>query len=371
MRSVTDSGCSVYSLFSALIMHVYQMRSSNQSIVVATQQRLTTCMNALKDVSKVWLVAKMVHTLFESILGNKVLEERLQKAAGRKHQKNKHGASSSASRKASKDPSVLEAGNESSKRKFDDMEFGFNGGPPAPQMSYERSRPQSPAASPRAEAASATQAPQQQLPHITAGSPTIRQGTDAFMGNSRANTRPTTPFNNFSYPGTPPDLFLHTRNSPKISEDLWQNYQPDQLFPPETNTLFPLNTLHHPSPNQMVDPALRQPPPPPPPPQQQQQQQFAPNMTPTQMQPPNQQQIPMADGQPVPPMTYHQDPAAWNQMHSMGNQSRPDDQWSNSASSTGGPIVPTTLNVGDWFEFFGIPNGADLSSGLNGAGGFG
>ncbi|KAK6399523.1 Transcriptional activator of fatty acid utilization, partial [Oleoguttula sp. CCFEE 5521] len=70
----------VYSLFSALIMHVYQMRSSNQSIVSLTQQRTTTCMNALKDVSKVWLVAKMVHTLFESILGNKMLEERLQRA---------------------------------------------------------------------------------------------------------------------------------------------------------------------------------------------------------------------------------------------------------------------------------------------------
>src|ERR1700761_2546152 len=78
---------SVYSLFSALIMHVYQMRSSNKSIVSATEQRLQVCMDALKEVSKVWLVAKMVHTLFESILGNKQLEERLQKAAGKRHKK--------------------------------------------------------------------------------------------------------------------------------------------------------------------------------------------------------------------------------------------------------------------------------------------
>jgi hypothetical protein len=35
-----------------------------------------------------------------------------------------------------------------------------------------------------------------------------------------------------------------------------------------------------------------------------------------------------------------------------------DDTWSNNSGSTGGgPIVPTTLNVGDWFEFFGIPTG--------------
>src|SRR5437763_8324443 len=78
---------SVYSLFSALIMHVHQMRSSVPSVVSASQERINVCMTALKEVSKVWLVAKMVHTLFESILGNKVLEERLQKAAGKRAQK--------------------------------------------------------------------------------------------------------------------------------------------------------------------------------------------------------------------------------------------------------------------------------------------
>ena len=78
---------SVYSLFSALIMHVYQMRSSVPSVVAASQERINVCMNALKEVSKVWLVAKMVHTLFESNLGNKVSEERLQQATGRKAQR--------------------------------------------------------------------------------------------------------------------------------------------------------------------------------------------------------------------------------------------------------------------------------------------
>ena len=79
-------------------------------------------MNALKDVSKVWLVAKMVHTLFESILGNKVLEERLQKAAGRRHNKarpNGHSGSKT------KDPTPIEP-TETQKRKFDDMELGYS-----------------------------------------------------------------------------------------------------------------------------------------------------------------------------------------------------------------------------------------------------
>lgn len=128
----------VYSLFSALIMHVYQMKSSNKSVVSATEQRLQICLDALKEVSKVWLVAKMVHTLFESILGNKHLEERLQKAAGRNHKKNKVPSVPP--------PPPPKPAQESSKRKFDDMDLGFPvpSGPPAAQVSYERSRPQTP-----------------------------------------------------------------------------------------------------------------------------------------------------------------------------------------------------------------------------------
>jgi len=48
-----------------------------------------------------------------------------------------------------------------------------------------------------------------------------------------------------------------------------------------------------------------------------------------------------------------------HQQHQRGSV---DETWSNNSGSTGGgPIVPTTLNVGDWFEFFGIPNG-DISA---------
>ncbi|GAB1742986.1 hypothetical protein NU219Hw_g8685t1 [Hortaea werneckii] len=366
----------VYSLFSALIMHVYQMRSSNQTIVSATQQRLQICMTALRDVSKVWLVAKMVHTLFESILGNKVLEERLQKAAGRRHNKAKsNGFSTSGQRTAKNSPpsETAQPANDAQKRKFDDMELGYVNGPPAPQMSYERSRPQSPVnpsgqdlSSHQNNIASAHQS--QPLPQMSAGSPPpLRQGnTDAFMGTSRANTRPTTPFNTFSYPGTPPDLFLHTRGSPKISEDLWQNYDPGQLFPPEANGMLggvPLLS----SGEGTVDPALRAPPPQPMPPLQQQ---------PAPVHDGHRGSIPghpaapplQQGGQQMP--AYHPDAQSWAHLQGLPGQQQqhvvPDDQWSNTSST--GPIVPTTLNVGDWFEFFGIPNG-DLStlSALSGA----
>src|SRR5438046_2365747 len=107
-------------------MHVYQMRSNIPSVVAATQARMKICMDALQEVSKVWLVAKMVHTLFESILGNKVLEDKLQKAAGKRHNKPKHG--NNRGHKYDNNKSKTE---EPAKRKYDDMELGFNpNGPP-------------------------------------------------------------------------------------------------------------------------------------------------------------------------------------------------------------------------------------------------
>lgn len=310
----------VYSLFSALIMHVYQMKSSNKSVVSATEQRITICLGALKEVSKVWLVAKMVHTLFESILGNKHLEERLQKAAGRNHKKQKpHPVA------PPPPPPKTEA--PAPKRKFEEMDFGgFSApnGPPAPQVSYERSRPQTPAVTPSRELPPQQQ---QQMPQMSTGSPQMsRQNHDAFMGPSRSGTRPTTPFNpSYSYPGTPPDLFLVTRDTPNISQEVWQNFQPDQLFPADTQVAFPLQNV--------VDPALSQPQ----------------NMPMHQQQ---QQQMPQAN-MGMSSNFDQNNSQAWAQQMEMMSQNQQqhgaqDDTWSNSSGGRPNPIVPMSLNVDDW-----------------------
>ncbi|KAH8690877.1 cutinase transcription factor 1 alpha [Talaromyces proteolyticus] len=359
----------VYSLFSALIMHVYQMRSSVPSVVATCQERMGICMRALKDVSKVWLVAKMVHTLFESILGNKVLEERLQRAPGKRHQKNRsehhqnNGVQQPPSRKS--DPP---------KRKFDDMDLGLPNGGPTPPVSYERSRPQTPAATPSRD----LPPPAQQGLNAMQTSPNMVKMPDSTQptGTSRGNTRPTTPFNApFSLPATPPDLFLVTRNSPNLSPTLWENFQPDQLFPDGTNffpTLpSPQNTmLDHQMPtanampghgnvimNQQMPnrslPGNHGSPPlvtaiPPEmggiqgPPQQQQQQHH----------------------QPPPPNIFgieHTHTQSWHGLDAAlaGNgidAASQDDSWSNSSRGNG-PTAPTTLNVEDWFQFFGINGG--------------
>ncbi|TVY29484.1 Cutinase transcription factor 1 alpha [Lachnellula hyalina] len=340
----------VYSLFSALIMHVYQMRSSVPSVVQATQERLRICMNALKDVSKVWLVAKMVYTLFESILGNKVLEERLQKAAGKRHKKMAQNLSQGIAQIKKED---------SGKRKYDDMalDFGVNSGP-APQESYERSRPQTPSHTPSREQAGGPMAP-------PISSPNGRHNTDTFMGgtNSRPHTRPPTPFNpSFSVPATPPDLYLVTRNSPNLSQSIWENFQPDQLFP-EGSANMHASQFSPPQTHHNLDPNLMQP-----------HMNVSPQQMPTQ-----------AQGGQLPQRMRGAAPGMGGSPQMLqpsvaGYQAAPHNVWqggfdpniapgdhghspSDTISNASAQAVPMTMNVEDWFQFFGI-NG-DLS-GMNG-----
>lgn len=211
----------VYSLFSALIMHVYQMRSPVPSIQQVTQDRMRSCMGALKEVSRVWLVGKMVYTLFESIIGNKVLEERLQRAAGKRHRKAQMSLNQLEQHQQQQQQQQQQR-TDVAKRKYDDMAIDFSVNTPTPQESYERSRPQTPSV-----------VREGNMPPPMA-SPGHRPNHDTFMGgsSSRPQTRPATPFNpSFSVPATPPDLYLVTRASPNLSQSLWENFQPDQLFP--------------------------------------------------------------------------------------------------------------------------------------------
>lgn len=333
-------------------MHVYQMRSSVPSIVATCQERINICMQALKDVSKVWLVAKMVHTLFESILGNKVLEERLQKAAGKRHQRVRPEAQHQHPPPPPRRPDLPP------KRKFDDMDLGLPNGGPTPPVSYERSRPQTPAATP-----SRDEMAPPGTSNLPQGSPGVPRESMTGTGLSRGNTRPTTPFNGqFSLPATPPDLFLVTRTSPNLSPSLWENFQPEQLFPDGT-AFFP--ELASPQ-DGAVDPQLQMQ---------------------SQLQTQNMQQRMMMNNQQMPPrnvsggtqgspgmlsampagISVH-GPQQSQQMFGVENQqtwpmqgldpplsttglenASQDDNWSSSSRS--GPTAPTTLNVEDWYAF--------------------
>lgn len=332
-------------------MHVYQMRSSVPSVVAASQERINVCMNALKEVSKTWLVAKMVYTLFESILGNKVLEERLQKATGKKAQRARgnqnaglpghpnggaNGGANGAAHSSGLPLHTPAPPPNPTKRKFDDIDLGFSVGPPAPQMSYERSRPQTPAVTPSRELP-------QQHQHNFLGSPPLP--TDQYLPASRSRgpsripsrgpTRANSPFNGYSIPATPPDLFLVTRDSPNISQTLWENFQPDQLFP--DGTMGDVTSFASPLMNHAVDPQL---------------QMHAQSM----------------GGQQIPQIDISGQPQVWppgmQGMMGAGMEMHDSDGWSTSSLGNA-PVAPTTLNVEDWFQFFGI-NGEMAGMGVDG-----
>ncbi|RPB03737.1 hypothetical protein L873DRAFT_1826013 [Choiromyces venosus 120613-1] len=331
----------VYSLFSALIMHVYQNRSTNPTVVADSKERMRKCMKALKEVSRVWIVAKMVYTLFESILGNKALEERLQKSAGRRHHSRKHQQNQS--NRESSNPAEARSTTEPIKRKFDEMDIGGHSGRPAPNMSYERSRPQTPAPAPgiipnnNNNSTAGMSAPGSTTPHL-------RQGTDIFMGGqSQGGTRPPTPFQqpNMSIPATPPDLYLVTRSSPPISQSLWENFQPGQLFPDDSGISY-LSPPNHNS-NPALDPQLANPSMPLP--------QHSMNQH---MQSQMQGTSPIMSGiqnTGMPQQHTWSGPFDIDPNGAIGSGSSPEDTWSNSSADK---IVPTTLNVEDWFNFFGL-----------------
>lgn len=351
----------VYSLFSALIMHVYQMRSPIPSIQQVTQDRIRTCMTTLKDVSKVWLVGKMVYTLFEAILGNRVLEERLQKAAGKRHNKF-HRSMQQQLEQHAQEQNQQQHLRETAKRKYDEMAIDFSVTTPTPQESYERSRPQTPQALPRNDSSNSSNMRPPQ-PHVTSPGGS-RSNMDAFMGGtaSRPQTRPPTPFNpSFSVPTTPPDLYLVTRNSPNLSQAVWENFQPDQLFPESAS----MPSFPHVSPSQThqnLDPNLMQ--------QQQmhQRQQHGPQQTMSAMYGGQHQQPGhhgQSDGKNHSPVQQHASgflqsgvagfPGQQNAQQPGGQGTwpadftgLPDGQSPGSTGSAGGPAVPSTLNVEDW-----------------------
>ncbi|KAK9470850.1 fungal-specific transcription factor domain-containing protein, partial [Dipodascopsis tothii] len=65
----------VYTLFSALIMLVYQSRSRTPQVVESAQRSIDICMTALEEVGKTWTVSLMVLKLFQKINDSKRVQD--------------------------------------------------------------------------------------------------------------------------------------------------------------------------------------------------------------------------------------------------------------------------------------------------------
>src|SRR6266487_5530179 len=68
------------------MVHIYQLHTSMpKEAVAANHKRILSCFDALERVSEIWLVAKMVHDLFGSVLESLGFDQNLLKKVGYDH----------------------------------------------------------------------------------------------------------------------------------------------------------------------------------------------------------------------------------------------------------------------------------------------
>ncbi|KAK9239822.1 fungal-specific transcription factor domain-containing protein [Lipomyces kononenkoae] len=269
----------VYTLFSAMIMFVYQTKSQSPQVVESAQRAMKVCMDALQEVGKSWMVGRMILRLFEKINENKQMKDRIFRAVHPRPHHGHHSGPSTSGMQAASEPPLL-AGSQPScplpsksspslspsagKRQSIDIPLAttptaLTASSPSvvPPATYEQtpSLPSTPGISP-------TKAPQQSQPsplrrpgpspvqssapvmHSMAAPPppsrTESNTGSYFLPHAQRPTAPPTPSSfqaSFSVPGTPPDFYFVT-HSPPISQSFFENFQPSQLFPEDhVNTL--------------------------------------------------------------------------------------------------------------------------------------
>ena len=78
---VADGVFRVYSLFSAMTVHIFYMRSSDVPTASISKLRSSVCMNALQIASQSWSIARTMHAMFRAVLKKPDLEANLQRVA--------------------------------------------------------------------------------------------------------------------------------------------------------------------------------------------------------------------------------------------------------------------------------------------------
>ncbi|KAK9369216.1 fungal-specific transcription factor domain-containing protein [Lipomyces kononenkoae] len=257
----------VYTLFSAMIMFVYQTKSPSPQVVESAQRAMKVCMDALQEVGKSWMVGRMILRLFEKINENKQMKDRIFRAVHpRPHHGQRSGPSTSDIQVASERP-TLGASQPSypsntsqplspsaGKRPSVDIPLAPAVVPPA-TCEHTSSLPSTPGISPTNTSQQSHPGPLRQpvpapaqssapvVNSMAAPPPPSRAGSNSgsyFLFHAQRPTAPPTPSSfqaSFSVPGTPPDFYFVT-HSPPISQSFFENFQPSQLFPENhANTL--------------------------------------------------------------------------------------------------------------------------------------
>jgi hypothetical protein len=92
-------------------VHTYQVHIAVPVERMIQQERISICMEALDQVAKVWLVGKMVHDLFQTVLAYEAFDDPLQKASRYDRKRNLDGRNTQESTKVKSSLSVEGSGN--------------------------------------------------------------------------------------------------------------------------------------------------------------------------------------------------------------------------------------------------------------------
>ena len=233
----------VYSLFSALIMHEHQMQSNVSSVVQAAQGQMRICINAVKDISRIWLAAKVVYTLFESAVSNTIPQEGTKNTPGKRHKKIKRGIDQEASHN-----NLEGLGN----RKYGETEYEFNVhiGPPSQEL-YGTSR---------------VQASTRDLPQYTTSGATppisahdTRQSQQTLMSAKISCPQGIDATSSFSILAAPPDMYTVMQYIPRLSQSTFQQNLPllERPMNRKPTQFSPLKSSANPDPNSTPNMAPR------------------------------------------------------------------------------------------------------------------
>lgn len=229
----------IYTVFSAMIMLLYQTDSPTPSVVESAKKAFETCSVALNEMGKKWMVARMIQKLFKPLNADKQLREQYVKDAQKR-------ANTSPNARYSKKVKVKSKVSSSSREPIPNRRT-FPESSYSPSAIIDQGAMSKPAMSPPSSSVRTMFSKQPVLsldqvqgniPNFTSSSsPAMVEGLSSQMQvggpggwNKQMHRSHLPDHTNAAPPLVNPD-FLFVTNNPPDSQNFYQNFQPSQLFP--------------------------------------------------------------------------------------------------------------------------------------------
>lgn len=245
----------VYTLFSAMIMLIYQTESPINTVVDSATKSLQVCFHALKEMGRTWLVGRMVFKLFQQLNENKSLRDHFVKSTrniiGHRHKRKEPPVTSGNLKKRKTDSSsntskpTLSSNNNTQQSSKQNPTDGFPYTNKA-DWSMPDSNPSTVHLSSSAPPSKGIPSPISSMRTPSSNSPVIGNNKRTPPGSSTTlpssstsapiHNKSTNAQQNPAAAGQPignpssPD-FAFVTNTPPQGSTFYENFQPSQLFP--------------------------------------------------------------------------------------------------------------------------------------------